>query len=111
MDKKEKERLQKSATIINSENNNQSLLGIYNTLSLHEGVISSQDRLNEASLETYYHQNFEDEVRIEESVETLEDDNNENANPNTLNRDLDSQQLMVKIPPVHPKHKSMMSLG
>jgi len=90
IDKKEKERLQKRTTTI-SENNTQSLLGIYNTLSLHEGVISSQDRLNEASLETYNNQNLEDEVRIEETVETLEDDNNENANPNTLNRDLNSQ--------------------
>lgn len=50
--------------------------------------------MNEASLETY-NQNIEDEVRIEETLEMLEDDNNENENPNkntssNLNRDLDS---------------------
>ena len=50
--------------------------------------------MNEASVETY-NQNIEDEVRTEETLEMLEDDNNENENPNkipsnNLNRDLDS---------------------
>jgi hypothetical protein len=68
-----------------------SFLAAYNTLSLQDGIISQQDRLNEASLDTFNH---EDEVRIEETHETLEDDYNENTDPNKipLNRDLDSNQ-------------------
>jgi hypothetical protein len=51
-------------------------------------------------------------VRIEETQETLEDDNNENSDPNALmvNRDLDSNQKF-QLAPLNLKHRSMMSLG
>ena len=56
-------------------------MGTYNTIS----ILSNH---NEGSVVTLNQPNLEEEVRIEETLETLEDEQDENKN--LINRDLES---------------------